>query len=236
MYGYTGSTAGFTAAGYGDLNGDSATSTFLLKGEVTAGIVYVSPNFARPTRKNNARRPPRPYRSETSSARSWLRPGCGRRAFVRPPDLDGPRPRRRATLVHRAACSMARIAGRPRRGVRRILGGTALRRPRRLLPCRFRRGVGNLPAVYRRGFPNERIQSTPALRMHGARGIAFGRQLLRHLEGRMPRGPRLRAASERNDLVEQRRHQGTGSSHVDIQKDDGTYPCTSTFATTYTKQ
>jgi type IV pilus assembly protein PilA len=48
MYGYTGSTGAagsFEAAGYGDLNGDGTTSTFLLKGALTGGIVYVSPNF-----------------------------------------------------------------------------------------------------------------------------------------------------------------------------------------------
>jgi len=30
--------------------------------------------------------------------------------------------------------------------------------------------------------------------------------------------------------------QGTGSVLADIQKEDGTYPCTSTYATTYTKR
>jgi type IV pilus assembly protein PilA len=48
MYGYTGSTGAtgtFAAAGYGDLTGDGTTSSFLLKGEVTAGVVFVSPNF-----------------------------------------------------------------------------------------------------------------------------------------------------------------------------------------------
>ena len=48
MYDYKG-TAGdkgtFTASGMGDLNGDGNTSTFSLLGEVTSGIVYVSPNF-----------------------------------------------------------------------------------------------------------------------------------------------------------------------------------------------
>jgi hypothetical protein len=30
----------------GDLNGDGNTSTFSLNGAVTAGVVFVSPNFA----------------------------------------------------------------------------------------------------------------------------------------------------------------------------------------------
>jgi type IV pilus assembly protein PilA len=49
MYDYKGTvgTAGtFLASGMGDLNGDGVTSTFSLKGEVTAGTVFVSPNFA----------------------------------------------------------------------------------------------------------------------------------------------------------------------------------------------
>jgi type IV pilus assembly protein PilA len=48
MYEYTGvagATQSFTAAGYGDLNVDAATSSFSLKGAVTGGIVFVSPNF-----------------------------------------------------------------------------------------------------------------------------------------------------------------------------------------------
>jgi len=48
MYDYKGekgATGKFTAVGYGDLNGDAATSSFSLKGEVTGGIVFVSPNF-----------------------------------------------------------------------------------------------------------------------------------------------------------------------------------------------
>jgi type IV pilus assembly protein PilA len=48
MYDYkgtAGATGKFTAAGYGDLNGDAATSAFTLLGEVTGGIVFVSPNF-----------------------------------------------------------------------------------------------------------------------------------------------------------------------------------------------
>jgi len=48
MYDYkgtSGATGKFTAAGYGDLNGDSATSSFTLAGEVTGGVVFVSPNF-----------------------------------------------------------------------------------------------------------------------------------------------------------------------------------------------
>jgi type IV pilus assembly protein PilA len=49
MYGYkgtAGATGKFTASGSGDLNGDATTSTFALTGEVTNGIVFVSPNFA----------------------------------------------------------------------------------------------------------------------------------------------------------------------------------------------
>jgi type IV pilus assembly protein PilA len=49
MYYYTGTagTAGvFEAQGMGDLNGDGVTSTFTLRGEVTAATVYVAPNFA----------------------------------------------------------------------------------------------------------------------------------------------------------------------------------------------
>jgi len=49
MYGYkgtSGATGKFTASGYGDLNGDGATSTFALAGEVTGGTVFVSPNFS----------------------------------------------------------------------------------------------------------------------------------------------------------------------------------------------
>jgi type IV pilus assembly protein PilA len=48
MYDYkgtAGATQAFTAAGYGDLNGDGTTSTFSLAGAVTGGIVFVSPNF-----------------------------------------------------------------------------------------------------------------------------------------------------------------------------------------------
>jgi type IV pilus assembly protein PilA len=48
MYDYAGTVGGagkFTASGYGDLNGDGTTSTFALAGEVTAGTVFVSPNF-----------------------------------------------------------------------------------------------------------------------------------------------------------------------------------------------
>jgi type IV pilus assembly protein PilA len=48
MYDYAGTvgaTGKFTASGYGDLNGDGTTSTFALAGEVTAGTVFVSPNF-----------------------------------------------------------------------------------------------------------------------------------------------------------------------------------------------
>jgi type IV pilus assembly protein PilA len=48
MYDYkgtSGATGKFTAAGYGDLNGDTVTSSFALAGEVTGGTVFVSPNF-----------------------------------------------------------------------------------------------------------------------------------------------------------------------------------------------
>jgi type IV pilus assembly protein PilA len=48
MYGYSGSsgaTGKFTASGAGDLNGDGVLSSFSLLGEVTGGIVFVSPNF-----------------------------------------------------------------------------------------------------------------------------------------------------------------------------------------------
>jgi type IV pilus assembly protein PilA len=48
MYDYKGSsgTAGtFTAAGYGDLNGDGVTSSFRLLGAVVSATVFVSPNF-----------------------------------------------------------------------------------------------------------------------------------------------------------------------------------------------
>jgi type IV pilus assembly protein PilA len=49
MYDYKGTvgTAGtFLASGMGDLNADGVTSTFSLKGAVTAGTVFVAPNFA----------------------------------------------------------------------------------------------------------------------------------------------------------------------------------------------
>jgi type IV pilus assembly protein PilA len=48
MYDYkgvAGTTQTFSALGYGDLNGDGATSTFALEGAVTGGVVFVSPNF-----------------------------------------------------------------------------------------------------------------------------------------------------------------------------------------------
>lgn len=48
MYSYTGTSGAsgaFTAAGYGDLSGDGTTSSFKLKGKVTSGTVFVSPNF-----------------------------------------------------------------------------------------------------------------------------------------------------------------------------------------------
>jgi type IV pilus assembly protein PilA len=49
MYNYTGTvgpTGTFAAIGMGDLNGDGITSTFSLSGAVTAGVVYVAPNFS----------------------------------------------------------------------------------------------------------------------------------------------------------------------------------------------
>lgn len=49
MYDYKGTTGAsgtFLASGMGDLNGDGVTSTFSLSGAVTAGTVYVAPNFA----------------------------------------------------------------------------------------------------------------------------------------------------------------------------------------------
>jgi type IV pilus assembly protein PilA len=49
MYDYKGTvgTAGtFVTSGMGDLNGDGVTSTFSLSGAVTAGTVFVAPNFA----------------------------------------------------------------------------------------------------------------------------------------------------------------------------------------------
>jgi type IV pilus assembly protein PilA len=48
MYNYKGSigSAGvFTAYGFGDLNGDGTTSTFMLAGAVMSAAVFVSPNF-----------------------------------------------------------------------------------------------------------------------------------------------------------------------------------------------
>jgi len=48
MYDYkgvAGAAGTFTSTGQGDLNGDGVLSTFSLNGEVTGGIVYVSPNF-----------------------------------------------------------------------------------------------------------------------------------------------------------------------------------------------
>ena len=48
MYEYTGTagaTGTFKAAGMGDLNGDGTTSTFFIAGNVTAGTVFVAPNF-----------------------------------------------------------------------------------------------------------------------------------------------------------------------------------------------
>jgi type IV pilus assembly protein PilA len=46
MYDYKGTTGDsgtFLAIGYGDLDGNGTTSSFTLKGQVTAGTVYVSP-------------------------------------------------------------------------------------------------------------------------------------------------------------------------------------------------
>jgi type IV pilus assembly protein PilA len=43
--GTAGSKGVFTAAAYGDLNGDGTTSTFAMAGALTNGVVYVSPNF-----------------------------------------------------------------------------------------------------------------------------------------------------------------------------------------------
>jgi type IV pilus assembly protein PilA len=46
MYKYEGvATSNFTASAFGDLNGDSATSSFVLSGEIRSGVVFVSPNF-----------------------------------------------------------------------------------------------------------------------------------------------------------------------------------------------
>jgi type IV pilus assembly protein PilA len=48
MYNYKGTTGAagvFTAYGYGDLNGDGTTSTFMLAGAVSSATVFVSPNF-----------------------------------------------------------------------------------------------------------------------------------------------------------------------------------------------
>jgi type IV pilus assembly protein PilA len=48
MYNYEGTagTAGvFTAAAYGDLNGDTITSTFQLAGKLDSAVVFVAPNF-----------------------------------------------------------------------------------------------------------------------------------------------------------------------------------------------
>jgi type IV pilus assembly protein PilA len=46
MYSYGATiTADFTATGNGDLNGDTTTSTFIMRGSINAGTVLVSPNF-----------------------------------------------------------------------------------------------------------------------------------------------------------------------------------------------
>jgi len=44
--GTAGSAGSFVASGIGDLNGDGNTSSFSITGEVTAGTVFVAPNFA----------------------------------------------------------------------------------------------------------------------------------------------------------------------------------------------
>jgi len=48
MYEYKGTTGAsgtFTAAGYGDLDGDGRTSTVSISGRLSGGVVYVAPNF-----------------------------------------------------------------------------------------------------------------------------------------------------------------------------------------------
>jgi type IV pilus assembly protein PilA len=48
MYDYKGTTGDsgmFTAAGYGDLDGNGLTSTFTLHGQVHSGVVFVSPTL-----------------------------------------------------------------------------------------------------------------------------------------------------------------------------------------------
>jgi type IV pilus assembly protein PilA len=48
MYDYKGSSGSagtFIAVGYGDLNGDTTSSTFELSGKVSGGVVFVAPNF-----------------------------------------------------------------------------------------------------------------------------------------------------------------------------------------------
>jgi len=45
MYEYKSGSTDFTAAGYGDLNGDGTTSSFVLAGAVENGVVKLSPNF-----------------------------------------------------------------------------------------------------------------------------------------------------------------------------------------------
>jgi type IV pilus assembly protein PilA len=52
MYDYkgtTGESGTFVALGYGDLDGNGVTSTFSLKGQANAGVVFVSPNFTEET-------------------------------------------------------------------------------------------------------------------------------------------------------------------------------------------
>lgn len=48
MYSYkatTGATGTFSAIANGDLDGNDTTSTFLLPGKITSGVVFVAPNF-----------------------------------------------------------------------------------------------------------------------------------------------------------------------------------------------
>ena len=45
MYDYQSTSTAFTAAGYGDLNGDGTTSAFTLAGAVSNGVVKLAPNF-----------------------------------------------------------------------------------------------------------------------------------------------------------------------------------------------
>jgi type IV pilus assembly protein PilA len=45
-FGTSGSTGVFLASAFGDLNGDSKTSTFSLAGKLVSGVVFVSPNIS----------------------------------------------------------------------------------------------------------------------------------------------------------------------------------------------